>query len=582
MSSEASKEVKTKEDKSDEKNVETSAIAASATTESGAKTDDVQPVAVDDKVAPVEGAADVVPPEKDNDDQDDDGEGEDDHEDPLVIDEAEERSEGADSDEKEFEPTIDMIMNDFDDERTMEEEEALEAEDEADELSALEQEQDMPLEELLKLYNYGGANSGPPEPSAPSESGASKKSGGAPSQERLRDVRPDKMRQDKNGVVGSKTKNPENPDDKPDQDFDPDDTADGSSKSGEKRRNSDSPTPQSGGNQPSKKSRSELARFYEATVEGRALRSTSGGQGGEDVEDEESEAEDSDHEGRDYSWKKTIMIGPTYQASVPADLCYYDDTLPYENEDKKLWDPSSLPHDSVEDYLAKSEESLQPTGVTSLPLGAHIRDDEQALFLLLQCGYNCEEALRRRRMNAIPPADTMSLWSEEECRAFELGLRLYGKDFHMIQQQKVRTRSVGELVQFYYLWKKTERHDVFANSTRLEKKKYSLHPGTTDYMDRFIDEQDASRDRSSSPTTYHSLIFGADTKKGLSILSGAHSKSPGGVSNGDQAIRLSSGVTPSIGNNPNVAACEISVNGAPQPDSKGDISATSMTSDEQR
>lgn len=141
MSSEASKEVKTKDDKSDEKNVETSAIAASATTESGAKTDDVQPVAVDDKVAPVEGAADVVPPEKDIDDQvccqswhfinmvffngifhdkflpwqfsifigwfiivivvqDDDAEGEDDHEDPLVIDEAEERSEGADSDEK--------------------------------------------------------------------------------------------------------------------------------------------------------------------------------------------------------------------------------------------------------------------------------------------------------------------------------------------------------------------------------------------------------------------------------------------------------------------------------------------------
>jgi hypothetical protein len=48
-----------------------------------------------------------------------------------------------------------------------------------------------------------------------------------------------------------------------------------------------------------------------------------------------------------------------------------------ENEDKKLWDPSSLSQDSVEDYLAKSEESLQPTGVTSLPLGAHIRDDEQ-------------------------------------------------------------------------------------------------------------------------------------------------------------------------------------------------------------
>ena len=134
--------------------------------------------------------------------------------------------------------------------------------------------------------------------------------------------------------------------------------------------------------------------------------------------------------------------------------------------------------DDVENYLSKSQEAVQTGGVGSLPLGAHVRDDEQALYLLLQCGYSSEEALRRRRMNAIPTADTMTLWSEEECRAFELGLRLYGKDFHMIQSQKVRTRSVGELVQFYYLWKKTERHDVFANNTRLEKKKYTLHPGT--------------------------------------------------------------------------------------------------------
>lgn len=48
---------------------------------------------------------------------------------------------------QEFEPTIEMMMNDFDDERTMEEEEALEAneDDEADELSALEQEQVRPI-----------------------------------------------------------------------------------------------------------------------------------------------------------------------------------------------------------------------------------------------------------------------------------------------------------------------------------------------------------------------------------------------------------------------------------------------------
>jgi len=44
---------------------------------------------------------------------------------------------------------------------------------------------------------------------------------------------------------------------------------------------------------------------------------------------------------------------------------------------------------------------------------------------------------------------------------------------------KVQTRSVNDLVQFYYLWKKTERHDTFAAHTRLEKKRYMLHPGIT-------------------------------------------------------------------------------------------------------
>ena len=56
-----------------------------------------------------------------------------------------------------------MMINDFDDERTMEEEEALGSqEDEAEELDDLTKEQDMPLEELLKLYNYGGVQPSPP------------------------------------------------------------------------------------------------------------------------------------------------------------------------------------------------------------------------------------------------------------------------------------------------------------------------------------------------------------------------------------------------------------------------------------
>ena len=51
----------------------------------------------------------------------------------------------------------------------------------------------------------------------------------------------------------------------------------------------------------------------------------------DEMEEEEpyEEGEDSDVEKQDYSWKKAIMIGQSYQASVPSDLAAYGDTLPY-------------------------------------------------------------------------------------------------------------------------------------------------------------------------------------------------------------------------------------------------------------
>lgn len=34
--------------------------------------------------------------------------------------------------------------------------------------------------------------------------------------------------------------------------------------------------------------------------------------------------------------------------------------------------------------------------------------------------------------------EELSVWTEEECRNFEQGLKAYGKDFHLIQANKVR------------------------------------------------------------------------------------------------------------------------------------------------
>ena len=77
------------------------------------------------------------------------GEKEDNDEDPLVIDEPEdkvtevaevaetEEANQEEDNEKEFEPTVDMLMNEFDDEATIEEEEALGQDDESKFLSLL-------------------------------------------------------------------------------------------------------------------------------------------------------------------------------------------------------------------------------------------------------------------------------------------------------------------------------------------------------------------------------------------------------------------------------------------------------------
>ena len=61
-------------------------------------------------------------------------------------------------------------MNEFDDERTIDEEETMTQEDEAEELNALKDEQDIPIEELLKMYGYNkDAAKEPAEAGGPSQ-----------------------------------------------------------------------------------------------------------------------------------------------------------------------------------------------------------------------------------------------------------------------------------------------------------------------------------------------------------------------------------------------------------------------------
>ncbi|RLV82466.1 hypothetical protein DV515_00016602, partial [Chloebia gouldiae] len=201
--------------------------------------------------------------------------------------------------------------------------------------------------------------------------------------------------------------------------------------------------------------------------------------------DTNSEIEEESEEDEDYipseDWKKEIMVGSMFQAEIPAGTCKYkENEKVYENDDQLLWNPDFLPEDKVIEFLNEaSRRTGEEKGLDAIPEGSHIKDNEQALYELVKCSFDPEESLRRLRFNVKAAREELSVWTEEECRNFEQGLKVYGKDFHVIQANKVRTRSVGECVAFYYMWKKSERYDFFAQQTRFGKKKYNLHPGVT-------------------------------------------------------------------------------------------------------
>ncbi|XP_061046958.1 mesoderm induction early response protein 2 isoform X3 [Eubalaena glacialis] len=172
--------------------------------------------------------------------------------------------------------------------------------------------------------------------------------------------------------------------------------------------------------------------------------------------------------------KKEIMVGPQFQADLSKLHSNRQGEKIYENEDQLLWDPNILPEREVEEFLYRAaKRRWHEVAESQLPEGEAVKDSEQALYELVKCNFNAEEALRRLRFNVKVIRDGLCAWSEEERRNFEHGFRVHGKNFHLIQANK---------------------------QTRLGRRKYGPS-GTTD-ADQDLDGGDADgpgRPRSSPP-----------------------------------------------------------------------------------
>nr|XP_033771815.1 mesoderm induction early response protein 1 isoform X3 [Geotrypetes seraphini]XP_033771816.1 mesoderm induction early response protein 1 isoform X3 [Geotrypetes seraphini]XP_033771817.1 mesoderm induction early response protein 1 isoform X3 [Geotrypetes seraphini]XP_033771818.1 mesoderm induction early response protein 1 isoform X3 [Geotrypetes seraphini] len=363
----------------------------------------------------------------------------------------------AGSDDHEFDPSADMVVHDLDDEQTLEEEEMMEGEiNFSSEIEDLAREGEMPIHELLSLYGYGSTVPLPGEEEEEDE------------EEDEEDD--DDVDNDENSGCSAENKE--------------ETVKDSSGQEDETQSSNDDPSQSVASQGVPEIIRPRRCKYFDANNE---------------IEEESEEDED-------YipseDWKKEIMVGSMFQAEIPLGVCKYkENERVYENDDQLLWIPDFISEDKIIEFLSEaSRRTGDERGVDAIPEGSHIKDNEQALYELVKCNFDIEEALRRLRFNVKAAREELSVWTEEECRNFEQGLKAYGKDFHLIQANKVRTRSVGECVAFYYMWKKSERYDFFAQQTRFGKKKYNLHPGVTDYMDRLLDESEsAASSRAPSP-----------------------------------------------------------------------------------
>eukprot|EP00063_Salmo_salar_P070167 XP_014045002.1 PREDICTED: mesoderm induction early response protein 1-like isoform X3 [Salmo salar] len=375
-------------------------------------------------------------------------------------------SPGGSAEDHEFGFSADILVHDFDDERTLEEEERLEGETNfSNEIDDLAREGEMPIHELLSMYGCGGGS--------PAD--------GEDEEEDEEDFEDEEELEDE--------------EEEEEEDLDNDES---SRNTGELKRNKTERVKISSGmgneNQLSSEGRTRSVKSH-GTAE--LIRGSQTLKYFENKDAEEESEEDENYVPSE-DWKKEIMVGSMYQAETPPGLCKYKDyEKVYENDDQLLWDPEFLPEGKVVEFLSQaSKRTGEEKGVDAIPEGSHIKDNEQALYELVRCEFDTEEALRRLKFNVKAAREELSVWTEDECRYFEQGLKGYGKDFHSIQANK---------------------------QTRLGKRKYSLHPGVTDYMDRLLDETESatsSRAASPPPTTSNSSTSHSEREDGSSSHNG--------------------------------------------------------------
>ncbi|XP_070695637.1 arginine-glutamic acid dipeptide repeats protein isoform X4 [Pempheris klunzingeri] len=203
-----------------------------------------------------------------------------------------------------------------------------------------------------------------------------------------------------------------------------------------------------------------------------------------------------------------IRVGPSHQAKLPELQPRPAPALQSQTESEELmWTPGVNDCDLLM-YLRAARSMAAFAGMcdggsTEDGCLAASRDDTtlNALNMLHASHYDAAKALQRLVKKPLPKL-IEKCWSEDDVKRFIKGLRQYGKNFFRIRKDFLPSKKTGELITFYYHWKKTPeaagtrayRQQRRQPSSRKAKTRSVAAPVNTPSRNYSVDASSASED----------------------------------------------------------------------------------------
>ncbi|KAM9860326.1 arginine-glutamic acid dipeptide repeats protein isoform 2-T2 [Aulostomus maculatus] len=203
-----------------------------------------------------------------------------------------------------------------------------------------------------------------------------------------------------------------------------------------------------------------------------------------------------------------IRVGPSHQAKLPELQPRPVPGLQSQTESEELmWTPGVNDCDLLM-YLRAARSMAAFAGMcdggsTEDGCLAASRDDTtlNALNMLHASHYDAAKALQRLVKKPLPKL-IEKCWSEDDVKRFIKGLRQYGKNFFRIRKDFLPSKKTGELITFYYHWKKTPeaagtrayRQQRRQPSSRKAKTRSAAAPVNTPSRNYSVDASSASED----------------------------------------------------------------------------------------